>query len=138
MAANNNDTFFDKLFTNFNFYEAGMNAHKKNVAAINNINQLMVEYFRTVSKRQQQLVQESVDDFNKAFAEFMNQATPQQKLSDQTALTKKAYEKIVANAGEFAEMSSKSSREAFDIMTKRTSEILEEIKKEVEKMNKAA
>jgi phasin family protein len=57
--------------------------------------------------------------------------SPKETIAKQAEFIKKAFEAAVANARELAEIAEKSNKEAFDIIRRRTSETLEEIRKSV-------
>ena len=55
--------------------------------------------------------------------------SPQDRLAKQTELARDGYETACANARELAEMNAKSNAEALEVITKRVSEGLAEVKK---------
>ncbi len=139
MAANNNKNFtnpFEKLFTGLGNFPT--DSWNRNIAALNAANKIFFEYFQTVSKRNQQIAQEAFEDYTNAWRDLLTNKSPELHVSKHVDLAKQAFEKSVANCGELGEILNKSNREAMEILTRRTAEILDETKEQLKNLKKAA
>ncbi|MCP4329740.1 MAG: phasin family protein [Alphaproteobacteria bacterium] len=103
-------------------------AQKKNFEAVSAANKLAAEGLQTVARRQAELVQESVDAFQKASQELMAITEVNDRAAKQAELTKVAFEKSLANAKELTDLVSKSTHETFDVVNKRVVEGIDEVK----------
>ena len=130
---------FSKLAGNYKMptvdVEAVMASQRKNIEALTAANKAAAEGMQKVSARQAQILQESLDEATKAFAD-LGKGNPSEAASKQAELYKVAFEKALANMQELADMVSKSSTEATTVVNERISESLEEIKALSKKLSK--
>jgi phasin family protein len=109
--------------------EALVNAQRKNFEAIAAANQLAIEGFQAVAKRQGDIVREAIETLTKAGQELAGAGqTPDARVAKQLELAKAGYEKALANLRELSEMLVKSNSEAFGVINKRVTEALDEVK----------
>jgi phasin family protein len=123
------DNVFSKFFETAPLMAGGQETYARNVESLRALNKLMVESFQTISKRQQEITQDLFEDYTGAVRSLLGAHTPEQRANKQVDVLKNAFEKSIANAGELAEIYAKSSREAIEIFTRRTTDMLEEAKK---------
>lgn len=102
---------------------------RRNVEAFAAANQVVAEGVQAIARRQAEVVRNNVDSVINASKDLVANGTPEVNVEKQAALTKKLFEKSLANAREVSEMVTKSSFEAFDLLNKRASENIEEISK---------
>jgi phasin family protein len=142
MAKNN--PFFDfdlsKLAADFKFpgvdVESVLAAQRKNVEALTAANQLALEGFQAVVRRQGEILRQTLEEAGSLVGQLTAAGSPEEKVAKQAELVKTAFEKALANAKELAELVAKSNSEAADVINKRVSESLEELKVLIQKAKK--
>ncbi|WP_029007453.1 phasin family protein [Azospirillum halopraeferens] len=108
--------------------EAILAAQRKNIEAVQAANQMAVEGIQAVLRRQAEILRQSVEEANAMVSQMIAADTPEEKAAKQTELVKTAFEKALANMKELSEMVAKSNTEAAEILSKRVSESLDELK----------
>jgi len=108
--------------------ESIMASQRKNIEALTAANKAAVEGMQKVSTRQAAILQETLDEATKSFADFGKSSDPSAAAAKQAELYQVAFEKALANMSELADMVTKSSSEATTVVNQRISESLEEIK----------
>ncbi len=116
--------------------EAILSSQRKNIEALTAANQLAAEGFQAVLRRQAEILRSSVEEASGYVNDVLTAGTPEAKAAKQAELVKAAFEKSLANARELAELIAKSNTEAADVLSKRVSESLEELKTAVAKVAK--
>jgi len=112
--------------------EALVNTQRKNFEAMAAANQLAIEGFQAVARRQGDIVREAIEAMTKAGQEMANASqTPDARVAKQAELAKVGYEKTLSNLRELSEMMVKSNSEAFGVINKRVTEALDEVKHSV-------
>jgi phasin family protein len=140
MAANNNTNnpfSFETLFAGFSFPKnpgfMPTDIISKNIATFSAASKLMYDSMQEISKRQQQLMKESIEDYTNAMNDVFSAAAPEKKIEKNTAIAKKNFEKSVANVKDVTEILAKSNRDVLQLFTKRTTEVMSEAKGAVKK-----
>ncbi len=144
MATKTNNPFLEfdpsKLLGDFKLpgvdVEAILSSQRKNIEALTAANQLAAEGFQAVLRRQAEIVRASVEEASSFVNDVLSASTPEAKAAKQAELVKAAFEKALSNARELAELVTKSNTEAADVLSKRVSESLEELKSAVAKVAK--
>ena len=129
-------SFFDfdvtKMFADFRFrpfdVEAVWAAQRRNLEAFSQANQLAVEGVHAVVKRQIEMTQQSFDDLSTLMREMTQPASTEDRIAKHTAYTKKAIDKGLSHGREIAMMATKSGTEAAEVLQKRTTESIDELK----------
>jgi phasin family protein len=125
------DIDMTKAFAGFNLPtidpESMMASQRKNMEALTQANQLAVEGVQTVTRRQVELAREAFEGASTALRDLMSPGAPEERFAKNAAIAKDVFEKILTNAKEIAELYSKAHSDAFDVLTKRMSESLDEI-----------
>lgn len=142
MAKANTNPFFDvdvtKVMGDFRIpgfdIEALMAAQRRNIEAVTAANQLAVEGVQAVLRRQAEILRLTVEETSSLVSEILAAGSPEEKVSKQAELVKGAFEKALAHLKELSEMVAKSNGEAADILNKRVSEGLDEVKLAVAKI----
>ena len=117
--------------------ESVLASQQKNIQALTAANQLALEGFQAVVRRQSEIVRQTMEQTSSMMSELMAAGSPEDKVAKQADLVKLAFEKALSNARELAELVAKSNSEAADVINKRVSESLEEVKALIAQ-NKAA
>lgn len=111
-------------------------SQRKNIEAITAANQLAVEGLQAVIRRQAEILRQSLEESSALMSDLMAAGSPEDKAAKQTDLVKAAFEKALANSRELAELVAKSNTEAAEILSKRFSESLDELKLAIAKSKK--
>jgi phasin family protein len=138
MAANNPFEFdLTKLLGDFKVpgidFEAIVASQRKNIEAVTTANQLAVEGLQAVLRRQAEIIRQSIEEASSLVGDFTSVGAPEEKAAKQAELVKSTFEKALANVKELSELVAKSNAEAADILAKRVSESLDEVKSAIAK-----
>lgn len=108
--------------------EAIVSSQRRNLEALNEANKLAVEGMQAVAKRQSEIFRQVMEETAQAMREMMAAGSPEDKAGRQAELVKEGFQRAIANMRELAEMVSKSQGEAFDVINKRVTDSLDELK----------
>lgn len=126
------DMDFTKAFTDFRMpgfdVDAAIAMQRRNVEAMTAAIQMTFDGMQAVTRRQAEASRQMLDDMSAMMNEMASNAAPEEKLSRQADLAKASFEKTVANLREVADMAAKSNADAANVLNKRVSESLDEIK----------
>jgi phasin family protein len=133
---NGKNPFFDmdvnKLLGDFRVpsvdVEAVVASQRKNIEAFTQANQLAVEGVQAVARRQVEIARQAIEEFSAMVQGFAQPGTPEERLAKQAELTKVALERGLSNARELTELVTKSNTEALNVINKRVTESLDEIR----------
>jgi phasin family protein len=109
---------------------------RKNIEAVVTANRQAVGGLQAVVNRQGEMLRETTSEAASAFKQLSSGDNPAEMASKQMELIKPAFEKVLANARELAEMVQKSNTEAFETMKKRFEESFSEFKSAVQQVKK--
>lgn len=138
MAANNPFEFdLTKFLGDFKVpgvdFESIIASQRKNIEAVTAANQLAVEGLQAVMRRQAEIIRQSIEEATALVGDLTSVSAPEEKAAKQAELAKTAFEKALANVKELSELVAKSNTEAAEILTKRVSESLDELKSAIAK-----
>jgi phasin family protein len=108
-----------------------MASQRKNIEAFTKSVQTATEGAAAVARRQAEILGAALEQAKTMMREMTVPGSPGETVAKQTEFAKKAFETAMSNARELAEMVESANREAFEIIRKRTSETLDEIRKSV-------
>jgi phasin family protein len=108
--------------------EAVVAAQRKNIEALTQANQLAVEGVQAVARRQVEIARQAVEEYTSLLRELTTPVAPEDRLAKQVDVVKGAMEKGLANARELAELATKANTEAFNVINKRFTEGLDEVR----------
>jgi phasin family protein len=121
-----------KMFADFKMpgldVSALLKAQQKNIAALTQANQHAAEGLEALARRQREILQQAMKGAADAAKQVVVAGGPKEAAAKQAELAKAAFEQAVANMRDMAEMVSNSSNKAFDVISKRVTEGLEELK----------
>jgi phasin family protein len=130
---------FSKLNTPFQMPAVDSSAmveiQQKNLEVLTAANRIAFEGARALLERQVEIARETMTEAAEAVTEISAGKTVEARIAKQAEVVKSAYEKGITNMRELTELSSKSSREAVDLLNSRVAESIEEV---VAQLNKAA
>ncbi|HWK44150.1 MAG TPA: phasin family protein [Stellaceae bacterium] len=113
--------------------ETLMASQRKNIEALTQANRLAIEGIQTVARRQAEILRQGFEEATSHLREMMQPSSPEDRVAKQTDIAKRALEKAIANARELAEIVGKANSEAFDIINRRMSESMDEVRGMVSK-----
>lgn len=108
-------------------------SQRKNVEALASANRAAFEGIQAIAKRQAEILQDTMNEAQKAVDSVSKAASPQDAAVKQAEVAKDAFEKALSNMRELAEMMTKANEDVTSTITKRVSETLDEIKEMAEK-----
>lgn len=135
MATTTKNGFFDvsKVMSDFRMpgidLEVVAASQRKNIEALTQANQLAVEGVQAVVRRQVEIARQAMEEFSTMFRDFVQpNGSPEDRLAKQAEYSKQALEKGLSNARELTELMTKANTEAFDVINKRVTESLDEVR----------
>lgn len=109
-------------------FEAVAAAQRKNIEAFTQVNRLALENFQTIAKRQAEILQSAMSDSAEAAKDLFTAKNPQDAASLQAELTGRAVEQGITHMREMTELTTKSNAKVLDLINKRFTESLDELK----------
>jgi phasin family protein len=110
-----------------------MQLQKKNIEALTEANRIAIEGMQMVTRRQSDILRQTMEETATMMAEIMGTAPPEEKLIRQTEMAKMAFESALVNMKSLSDMVAKSNDEVTKVISKRVSENIEELKTMVAK-----
>jgi phasin family protein len=104
-------------------------SQQKNLEALTKATHIAAEGAGAVARRQAEIVRNALEEAGAMMREHSFTGKPEEIVAKQAEFARKAFETAVANARELAEIGEKSGEEAFEVLKRRTSESLEEVRK---------
>lgn len=101
---------------------------KKNFEAFMEAGKLVLEGLQGAAQRQSEFLSQAITESSAMVKDIVAEGTPEQKITQQTALTKKCYEQSVTNWRELTGIVNKSGKQAADIIQDRVASSLMEYK----------
>jgi len=108
-------------------------SQRKNIEALTQANKLAIEGIQTVARRQAEILRQGFEEASALMRDMMQPTSSQDMLTKHTDRAKTALEKAIANARELAEIVGKANSEAFDVINKRMTEGMDEVRNLVNK-----
>lgn len=116
--------------------DAILASQRKNIEAVTAANQLAIEGMQAVVRRQAEILRTTLEETGSLLTEALTAGSPEDKAAKQAELVKGAFEKALSNMKELAELVAKSNNEAANVISKRVSEGLDELKTALAKASK--
>jgi phasin family protein len=109
--------------------EALAASQRRNIEALTQANQVALEGAQAVLRRQFEIGRQTADEVWVILRDAAQpNASAEDRIAKQAEYSKQAIERGLANAREIAELVTKASTEAFDVITKRVTESLAEVR----------
>ncbi len=108
--------------------EALVSSQRKNIDALTQANKLAYDGLQAVVKRQVEILRQTIDEVAQVTRDLTEPGSPQDKVAKQTELAKESFERSLSNLRELSEMVAKANSEAFDLLNKRFTQNLDEIR----------
>jgi phasin family protein len=104
-------------------------AHRRNLDTLSAANRIALEGAQAVASRHFEIAQQTMTELSDALRNLAAPGeAPPAKAARQAELLKKAYERTVSNTSEISALIQRSNAEALDLLNKRFTEALEEVK----------
>jgi phasin family protein len=110
-----------------------MQSQKKNIEALTEANRIAIEGMQMVTRRQSDILRQTMEETATMMNEIMGTSPPEEKLIKQTEMVKMAFESALVNMKSLSDMVAKSNDEVAKVISKRVSENIEELKTMVAK-----
>jgi len=102
---------------------------RKNIEALTQANQLAIEGAQAVLRHQLEMTRRSMEEFSDMVTSlFLPNGSMEERVAKQTEFSKTALEKSMANAREVTDLMTKANTEAFNVLSRRVAESLEELR----------
>jgi phasin family protein len=102
---------------------------RKNMEALTQANQLAIEGAQAVLRYQLEMTRRTMEEFSSMFGSFLQpNGSMEERLAKQAEFSKTALEKGMSNARELSDLVTKANSEAFNVISRRVTETLEEIR----------
>jgi len=112
-------------------------SYRKNLEAISAASQIAVEGTQSVVMRQGEILRESMDEYAKLLRQYGAPGSAEEAASKHAEAVKRTFEATLAHMREIGEMIAKTNQESLEILNKRVSELLDEVKSVAAKKTKA-
>ncbi len=124
---------FTKMFADLKFpampdMDAFVAASRRNIETLTAANKVALEGAQAVARRHMEIVQQSMSEIGEAVRSMAANETPQAKAARQAEMLKAAYERSVANIKEISDMIQHSNEEALQLLHRRFTEAMDEVK----------
>lgn len=103
-------------------------SQRKNIEALTQANKLAYDGLQAVVKRQVEILRQTVDEIALVTKDIAEPGNPQDKAAKQTELAKEVFERSLSNLRELSEMVAKANSEAFDLLNKRFTQNMDEVR----------
>jgi phasin family protein len=121
-----------KMFADFRFrpldVEAVWAAQRRNIEALSQANQAAVEGVNALARRQMELTRETFEGFSALLRDLAQPASTEDRIAKNTEYVKLMLEKGVSHGREIATIATKAGSDAAEILHRRASESLDEIR----------
>lgn len=109
--------------------QALADAQKRNLEAMVAANRLAMEGAQALARRNLDILQQAMAELAQTMQNLASlEGNPAQKAQQQAEAMKAAYERAVANMKELADLIQKSNGEAMEVLNRRFSEAMEELR----------
>ncbi len=116
--------------------KALLESQQKNMETLINANQAALSGTQELFKRQAEMMQQALSDATEAAKELAGVGVdPKALVAKQTELIQTAFEKTLANSHEISDLVRKKQEEVAQVVTKRVTESLGEVKEAISKLS---
>jgi phasin family protein len=102
---------------------------RKNIEALTQANQLAMEGAQAVLRHQFEMTRRTMEELSAMFSGLWQpNGSVEDRMAKQADFSKTAFEKSMSHARELSDLVSKANSEAFNVLTRRVTETLEELR----------
>ena len=120
-------------FTKLLDVKALLDIQRKNILVFSEAHRLAWEGLQAVAQRQAEIVLQTAEDNSSLVKDILNEGTPEETIAKHADLINKNYENSVANWHELTGMITESGKEASDIINRRVTASLTELRSTLDK-----
>jgi phasin family protein len=128
-----------KMMADFRFrpfdVEALMASQRRNIEALTQANQLAVEGVQAVARRQIEIARQTIEDVSALMRDLAQPASTEDRIAKNTEYAKQMLEKSITHGREITLLATKAGTEAADVLSKRASEGLDELRELAKQQN---
>lgn len=135
-ARNEFSNIFDNCQSSPFDLKALLETQRKNLQAIAQAQSITLENIQAVARRQAEIMAQVAEDNSAMARELLSEGTPEEKIAKNADLFKSVYERSIKNLQDISEMIGRSHEESSEIINKRVSATMSEIKTAVENSEK--
>ncbi len=106
-------------------WEQALETSRKNFQAVTEANQRAVQGWQALAQRQSEMVTQFLQD--NGMPSYTEGTTTQERISKQADAIQAAYQRSIANTQELAELASKCTKDAADVISKRIAASVNEL-----------
>ncbi len=114
------------------------NSYRKNIEAFTSASQVAVEGAQSVAKRQAEILRETMEEYGKLLREYSAPANAEEAAAKQAETAKRTFEATLTHMREISDMIAKTNNQSLELINKRVSELLEEVRAMTKPKTKAA
>lgn len=133
---------FSKFMSEFKMpgldFDQFATSYRKNLEAMTSASQVAVEGAQLVVKRQAELLQETMEEYAQLLRQYSAPASAEEAASKHVDAAKRTFEATLNHMREISDMIAKTNQDSAEIINKRISELLEEVRSLTAKKAKAA
>jgi phasin family protein len=108
-------------------------ASRRNLEALTAANRVALEGAQAVARRHMEIMQQAMSEMSEGMKALTSAETPQAKAAKQAELVKQGYQRAVTNMQELSDLIQRSNAEALNLLNRRFSEAMDELKSMAEK-----
>lgn len=112
--------------------ETVLAVQRRNIEALTTANRVAMEGAQAVARRNMEIVQSTMADFGESM-KSLTTTDPTARAARQAEMLKSTYERAVSNLRELSDLIQRSNAEAVELLNKRFSEAMDEVKRLTEK-----
>lgn len=114
-------------------FDSIIETQRRNIDAFAAANQSASEAMKTMGRRQVELFREAMEQCQTAAGEMARQGDAAERTRSQAEFAQKSFETAVTAIKEFADLTAAAQREAFEAVSKRVHESMEEMRSQFDK-----
>ncbi len=114
-------------------FDSIIEMQRRNIEAFAAANQSAGEAMKTMGRRQVEIFRETMEQWQAVAGDMAGQGDPADRSRKQAAFAQKSFETAVTAMKEFADLTASAQREAFETVSKRVHESIDEMRGQFEK-----
>ncbi|HEY5090301.1 MAG TPA: TIGR01841 family phasin, partial [Polyangia bacterium] len=116
--------------------QALSDANRRNMEALTAANRVAVEGAQAVARRHVEIMQQAMTEMTDGVKALSSTEAPQARAAKQAELVKQGYQRAVSNMQELSDLIQRSNAEALNVLNRRFTEAMDELKALADKESK--
>ncbi|MEO8715415.1 MAG: TIGR01841 family phasin [Acetobacteraceae bacterium] len=117
--------------------QALSDANRRNMEALTAANRVAVEGAQAVARRHVEIMQQAMTEMTDGVKALSSTEAPQARAAKQAELVKQGYQRAVSNMQELSDLIQRSNAEALNVLNRRFTEAMDELKALADKESKS-